>query len=1308
MLTRRTESTAMGIAMPHSGLLYVIGGIVVIAAILVYLSLNPTNHTTALFWLNGAACLILFIVADLLGETAGRNQQAGFVHLAVMTVLLVSSPLIAAAVITTGTLLSGLMQVGLGQWTSIVVPTRREIARHALLRLGSSLPALIVAWLVYSLLGGTWPFLATAGPQIGPGLAALLVSFLVVRGINRFFTRWTGEIDLDAVNGTLDYRSLLTELTLLAIPLALAVAAGSDQPGLFLVMMGILTVNVMRRWRYSHVEARQQLLEEQNNTLLHKLSLVNLSIQNAMFNVDQSEAIKTACETAMAVTKANKAAVFLIEREKETLQLVESIGLTEIHRQLERDLPYQPEMYSVTPRIVPDTEQSVIPVALRDFARKARFRAFAEIPLRSGNVMMGYLSVFHQQPHLFTETELNLIDILVNQLTAALDNAHLLRTLEIHAFEMTHLVHLSRIASSSLDMDIVARDISVVLQQMTGMDYVGIGLAKPGDTRLNLLGTPRIIPAFPELHNLQTHHQATTIQVAEASDALRPLMESQALATLHLMPMVAHEDPLGVIMLGSSKARLLIERESQLLEAAANQIATHISNLTEYLRTQEALQEQLEQASLIEDLVRKIATARDYNPQILVNDIFEATFQTTPADSVSLAVRTDAGDVWLVEQVRDQDGFQRYYFQQDVSVGIIGKVFASGLPYILSDNSEDPDYILVESGPYRSSLVVPMMIESTVIGVLNVESLSLNAFTDTQMRFLQNLASHATISLENGQLLEELHYQVKTLQNLRQLAVTLTSAENPTAVHEVILKTAASLAEAQYAILYRYNPRIEQLELLNERYGDNRTLSVLERNAFNYIAQRAVFATEAEVQTTLSDLIPAGTQVESRIASLITVPIMRSFQVTEVIALGFAEQTLFETRLLNALNLMAIQAAGHLDNVMLYTQVREGSDRMKAILTSARDGVIMLDTNGKLTDYNPAAQRMLGVNLSDHIGESLVETLLRYANEREGELLAGYSSEELRRLARIYRLDPQNITRREFATQMPNKSMVYVEEIGSPVYDEDYRLMGRMLTLRDISDEKALEKVREEITSMAVHDLRAPLASIINALRIALENMGLPGQFPVAEQTINMSLVSADKLMNIIESLLTIQKGRSMTLDRTSVSIEELIELARWTLLSSVEKANLKLTVTIPPDTPQVYVDSEKIRRVIINLLDNAIRYTPSGEEIRLWVVEDRARGKLVVHVADSGPGIPFKERERVFEQFWQVKSNQPLRGTKGNGIGLAFVSRVLEAHGEKIQIEDISPLNGAHFSFTLPVELSGVETKNVDTGPLGELDESS
>jgi two-component system clock-associated histidine kinase SasA len=115
-----------------------------------------------------------------------------------------------------------------------------------------------------------------------------------------------------------------------------------------------------------------------------------------------------------------------------------------------------------------------------------------------------------------------------------------------------------------------------------------------------------------------------------------------------------------------------------------------------------------------------------------------------------------------------------------------------------------------------------------------------------------------------------------------------------------------------------------------------------------------------------------------------------------------------------------------------------------------------------------------------------------------------------------------------------------------------------------------------------------------------------------------------------------------------------------------------------------VRVDVDKIRRVIINLLDNALRYSPAGKSVLVAARYDVHRGKVLVEVADSGPGIPEGERERIFEQYWQVKENKPLRGTKGSGIGLTFCQRVLEAHGERIWVEAEGPLPGACFAFTL------------------------
>jgi signal transduction histidine kinase len=292
----------------------------------------------------------------------------------------------------------------------------------------------------------------------------------------------------------------------------------------------------------------------------------------------------------------------------------------------------------------------------------------------------------------------------------------------------------------------------------------------------------------------------------------------------------------------------------------------------------------------------------------------------------------------------------------------------------------------------------------------------------------------------------------------------------------------------------------------------------------------------------------------------------------------------------------------------------------------------------------------------------------------------------LTKLLRIQRLEPEGITRRQFSRKTQSNQDIHIEEIGSPVIDDDNNNVGRLLVLRDITEEKQLEILRDEITSMAVHDLRSPLAAIINALKIAQDNLASPEQLPIAKQTMQMSVTSADKLMNLVDSLMDIRKGRDMQLDRSPTSMEELIELARLTLLASIEKAHINVQIDIPQGTPLVNVDADKIRRVLINLLDNALRYTPTGKDIRITVIPDMLRHKVLVRVSDSGVGIPEHARARIFEQYWQVKENQPLRGSKGSGIGLAFCQRVLEAHGERIWVEDEGPLPGASFAFTLPV----------------------
>jgi PAS domain S-box-containing protein len=1240
---------------------------------------------------------VLFALADLLAERIESGDWTGYLNLVLMIAWLCIDLPLALAVVVAGTALSAAVRLRFMDPFKLLPLSRREVFRHGLMRVTICASSVSLAAGVFRLLGGTIPLVKiTQGNAFGL-VAALAVGFLGAQMIGLGLAQALGHTIVRPIWSSAKRSRWLAELSLLPLIVTMPLILSDAGLGAFTVIMSIVGAHAVRYRQIGLAVQDSKELYQQSSELVQKLSLVNRSVQNAMFNVDQQEAVKTACQTAISISQADKVAIFLINREQEDLYLAESVGLNEAHREAKRDLPYYPEFFATDARVVADTERATEPHNLPDFARQGGFRAFVEMPLRSGNVMLGYLDVYHRQPHAYTKTEIDLLEILANQLTAALDNAQLLRALEVHAFEMTHLVHLSRISVSSLDLAKLATDISDVLRQMTAMDWVMIALLDNG--RMQILGTlggsdetaetpASMMPQMPEVRILvaldtpkQLFFQSSDPLVSEP---LRSFMSVHRLQSLLLAPMIAHESMFGVIFLGTHNPHSLSEREEQLLETAANQISTQIYNVRVYKETHDALNDQLQQLALIEDIVQQISGSHDFNQ--IISDVFEAAAKTTQADMVALALLTEADDFWVIEQHYTNDGPTRHYSVQYKDQGVIGRVAQTGETILVRNNQEIDYYFPSQSGEkYESSLAVPLINDGRTIGVLNVEGKHASAFTRGQADFLKNLGGHAIISIENARLLEELQYQISTLTSLRELSLALSSAIQSNAVANAVLKTAIAIAKGQYAALFDYDPITGQLVPLTGTERDNHSSTWLaESSVMSKVAYQAASTGEIQpfdnIRHTYPEL-PADVQF----MSLIAVPIIRGHNVNEVLCIAYTEPQVFESRDLNTLSLLAIQAAGHLENAQLHERIRDGNNRMRAILDSTRDGIILLDQNGNLIEVNPSAQRLIGLPLTEHVGEPLVNTLLSYT-ESDEESQAGYSREELTKLLRIQRLEPEGITRRQFSRKTSPNQSIYIEEIGSPVIDDDNHTGGRLLVLRDITEEKQLEVYREEITSMAVHDLRSPLASIISALKIAQDNLNSPEQLPIAKQTMQVSLGSADKLMNLVNSLLDIRKGRDMALDRSATSMEELIELARLTLMASIEKAHLNVRVEIPQNTPLVNVDADKIRRVLINLLDNAIRYTPADKDILISVTSDPVRRKLLVRVADSGAGIPKHVRERIFEQYWQDKENQPLRGNKGTGIGLTFCQRVLEAHGERIWVEDDGPLPGASFVFTLPM----------------------
>jgi signal transduction histidine kinase len=175
---------------------------------------------------------------------------------------------------------------------------------------------------------------------------------------------------------------------------------------------------------------------------------------------------------------------------------------------------------------------------------------------------------------------------------------------------------------------------------------------------------------------------------------------------------------------------------------------------------------------------------------------------------------------------------------------------------------------------------------------------------------------------------------------------------------------------------------------------------------------------------------------------------------------------------------------------------------------------------------------------------------------------------------------------------------------------------------------------------------------------------------------------STDRIQRLTNSLLDINRleaGQSIG-NRQPLNTGELIQEVADTVLPNVDNKDLKLTWEVPPDLPEVFADADMLRRVLINLLENAIKFTPSRGKIN---ISARREGDFVeICVSDTGPGIPPADQERIFQKFTRLVSKD---GPRGLGLGLAYCRLAVLGHGGEIWVES-RPGKGARFKFTMPV----------------------
>jgi two-component system phosphate regulon sensor histidine kinase PhoR len=333
--------------------------------------------------------------------------------------------------------------------------------------------------------------------------------------------------------------------------------------------------------------------------------------------------------------------------------------------------------------------------------------------------------------------------------------------------------------------------------------------------------------------------------------------------------------------------------------------------------------------------------------------------------------------------------------------------------------------------------------------------------------------------------------------------------------------------------------------------------------------------------------------------------------------------------------------------------------RLAAVLSVMTDGVIIVDAEGNIQLVNQAAADMFEIEGPALTGQSFIQALRHH------------------QIMDLWQTCRQSGKSESITIEMPG-GRAYLHAIATPLGSA---LPGStLLVFQNLTRLRRLETVRQDFVSNISHELRTPLASL-KALTETLQDGALEDP-PAAQRFLNRMVTELDALSQMVEELLELSRIESgkAPLTLTPTRPELLVQEARERLALQAERAGLTVEIDCPAGLPAVLADAQRLRHVLVNLLHNAIKFTPAGGRITLRAeLQDPF---VRFSVEDTGIGIASEALPRIFERFYKADRS---RSSGGTGLGLAIARHQVEAHGGKISVQSVEG-KGSSFSFTIPI----------------------
>ena len=731
------------------------------------------------------------------------------------------------------------------------------------------------------------------------------------------------------------------------------------------------------------------------------------------------------------------------------------------------------------------------------------------------------------------------------------------------------------------------------------------------------------------------------------------------------VPLVARERVVGVLTLVHPQVGRFRGADLALLKAIADQAGIAVENARLFAGEQER---------------RRFASTLREIAQTVNSTLDPAQVFTAVLEQLERVIGYDSASIFLLEDTRLRMVAARGFSQAeagsvvipfDPSV-LIGRVLSTRRPLVVADVQLDAGWVRTDQNPESRDIHgwigAPLVVRDRGVGVLSVDSRRPGAYGAEEMEVVLAFADHAATAVANAQLFDEAQRRVHAMVALAETARVVTASLNLDEVLRRILEQTWQSMRLEAASLALIRPGSGELEFRAARGKGAESVVGIRLKAGQGLVGWVVEHGEPVVVPDTAADPRFSPEVDQRIGfatrAVACAPIRVQEQTIGALEAINPERGDFPPDQMELLTGIAGLAGTAIAHAQLFADTQAARQRYAGLFEDSIDSILISDLASIITEANHSAEEFLGYPRQELLGRSVLSLHVPDNPDRLPQDLSSLTSGQT--------LSYNGRATHRLGHPLPIEVYIKRIDIGS--------LPFLQWILRDVSERQALDELRADLTSMIFHDLRSPLGNVISSLEVLQTTLVREDEAPRA--VLSIALRSSRRLLRLVESLLDLgrlENGQAV-LHKTPSSLGALIVEAVEEVLPIAEAKGHVVRFELASDLPPVEMDVDMIRRVVINLLENAIKYTRSEGQLTVSARQDGDH--VVVGVKDTGPGIAPRDHGRIFERFARLQRGD---SAKGLGLGLAFCRLAVEAHGGGISVDsDIG--RGATFSFSLPL----------------------